>query len=51
MEYLVIGKEIKRKTVQYPNDARTAAELITQLWKEKPQNGSGCNKIHQETKR
>ena len=31
VEYLVTGKEVKRKTVQYPIEARTAAELITQM--------------------
>jgi len=31
VEYLVTGKEIKRKTVQYPTEARIAAELTTQM--------------------
>jgi len=31
VEYLVTGKEIKQKTVQYPTEARTAAELIMQM--------------------
>jgi len=31
VEYLVNGKEIKQKTVPYPTEARTAAELITQM--------------------
>jgi len=31
VEYLVTGKEVKIKTVQYPIEARTAAELITQM--------------------
>jgi len=31
VEYLVTGKEVKQKTVQYPIEARTAAELITQM--------------------
>ena len=31
VEYLVTGKEIKQKTVQYPAEARTAAELIMQM--------------------
>jgi len=31
VEYLVTGKDTKSKTVQYPNDARIAAELITQM--------------------
>ena len=31
VEYLVTGKEIKQKTVQYTAEARTAAELIMQM--------------------
>jgi len=31
VEYLVTGKELKPKTVQYPIEARMAAELITQM--------------------
>ena len=31
VEYLVTGKEIKRKTVQYPTEARIVAELTAQM--------------------
>jgi len=31
VEYLITGKEIKQKTVQYPTEARIVAELITQM--------------------
>jgi len=31
VEYLVTGKEIKRKTVQYPIEARIVAELTAQM--------------------
>jgi transcriptional regulator with XRE-family HTH domain len=31
VEYLITGKEVKLKTVQYPIEARAAAELITQM--------------------
>ena len=33
VEYLVTGKETKTKTIQYPAEAQTAAELITQMKK------------------
>ena len=31
VEYLVTGKEIKSKTVLYPTDARSIAEITTQM--------------------
>jgi len=31
VEYLVTGKDIKYKTIQYPIEAKTAAEIITQM--------------------
>ena len=31
VEYLVTGKEVKQKTVQYPLEARIVAEITTQM--------------------